>query len=505
VWGATNGVAGDQFQRVGATIEAPPGPRTDVRVTIAAAYANQPDLSAWLPDAGSVASFDLGHIADASTLNVNRGAGDGILTGRLHAGDSYSFRAVLSTPTMPADAQPYGEPALTETAQDLLGTHIATWDAGAVGLTAQLKAVADYLRNHGAYSDGGANESQYLPGHSLGRLSSFVNGPQPVGDDEQYAAVYALVANDLGIPARVVFGARPEPGGTVRGADIHAWVEVHVADGSWVPIPESQFMPDQSRKPDQQPPQETQNVKAAVVPPPNAIHKPTSITDDQSNQTVTPPRPPRKPSLLARVWEVLAPVLIWAGPPILVVIVLAVGLLGWKWRRRRRRRTNGSTANRYAGGWRELVDLARDAGVEVPAGRTRQQQADLLLTGRVRQRALKGRHRRALTDFAKTVPISAGRDVQPAYANHTASEIRALADAADVAVYGPDDPTDDAVQAYWGSVDAVRRSMIRRYGRRRRVLIRLSLGSLRPPSIGRPSIRTPAVTGRPWIGSPHRG
>ncbi|HEY2792468.1 MAG TPA: transglutaminase-like domain-containing protein, partial [Micromonosporaceae bacterium] len=215
VWGATNGVAGDQFQRVGASLDAPAGPQTQVRVTIAAAYANQTDLSAWLPDAGSVSAFHLRSIGDRSTLNYNRGASDGILTGRLHAGDSYSFSTVLSTPTMPADAQPYGEPSLTDNASDLLSPRIATWSAGATGLAGQLKAVADYLRNHGAYSDGGANETQYLPGHSLGRLSSFVNGPQPVGDDEQYAAVYALVANDLGIPARVVFGARPEADGSV--------------------------------------------------------------------------------------------------------------------------------------------------------------------------------------------------------------------------------------------------------------------------------------------------
>jgi len=89
---------------------------------------------------------------------------------------------------------------------------------------------------------------------------------------------------------------------------------------------------------------------------------------------------------------VLAPILVWAGPPILVILALMGGVLGWKWRRRHKRRTVGTPANRYAGGWRELVDLARDAGVAMPPGKTRQQQADLLLVGVPRQRASRGQH-----------------------------------------------------------------------------------------------------------------
>jgi hypothetical protein len=295
-----------------------------------------------------------------------------------------------------------------------------------------------------------------------------------------------------------VFGARPEPDGAVRGQDIHAWVEVHLADGSWAPIPESQFMPDQSRKPDVQPPQETQNVKAAVVPPPNAVHKPTSVTDSQSNETVIPPHPPRKPSWLGRIWAFLAPILVWAGPPTLLVLLLAGAVIGWKWRRRNRRRTMGAIANRYAGGWREIVDLARDAGIDMPSGRTRQQQADLLLNGTVRQRTPKGRHRgtplldqlrqtmsgrsatRVSPDYAATVPAGTATRIDPPYSSQTATEIRALADAADLAVYGPGDPPEAAVAAYWEGVERMRHAMICRYGLRRQLMIRLSLASFRP-------------------------
>jgi hypothetical protein len=129
----------------------------------------------------------------------------------------------------------------------------------------------------------------------------------------------------------------------------------------------------------------------------------------------------------------------------------------------------------------------------MPAGRTRQQQVDLLLTGQRKPPAPSGRHRRAPLELARTVRVE--RPIEPPYASRTAAEIRALAEAADVAIYGPDDPSDDQVRAFWGSVDAVRRSMLRRYGRRRRLLIRLSPGSLRPPGrAGTPTIRLRGAT-----------
>jgi len=59
------------------------------------------------------------------------------------------------------------------------------------------------------YSDGAGDEAQYLPGHSIGRLTTFLTGIQLVGDDEQYAAIFALMTNFLGVPARVVLAPSP--------------------------------------------------------------------------------------------------------------------------------------------------------------------------------------------------------------------------------------------------------------------------------------------------------
>jgi len=44
------------------------------------------------------------------------------------------------------------------------------------------------------------------------------------------------------VPARVVLGALVPAGGVVTGADVHAWVEIRVGDGSWRTLPTSAFM-----------------------------------------------------------------------------------------------------------------------------------------------------------------------------------------------------------------------------------------------------------------------
>ena len=80
-------------------------------------------------------------------------------------------------------------------------------------------AIADHLRIEGKYSDGvAAAEKIYHPGHNVQRLpAEFVNGPIMVGNDEQYAAVMALLANRIGVPARVVLGAVVPEGGRGQG------------------------------------------------------------------------------------------------------------------------------------------------------------------------------------------------------------------------------------------------------------------------------------------------
>jgi hypothetical protein len=442
VWAATNGPR-DGFQRVGSRIQPDSvGRQANVTITVAPAYATSDDLSAWLPTAGTVTAVDFAgaHAAEhAETFRFNLATSSGLLADRLHAGDSVTLRTDLASPTAPEDAQPFGHPALDPSSFAFVSSRATSWSKKATGLGPQLRAVAAYLKANGAYTDGGPGESEYLAGHSAGRLTSFLNAPKPVGDDEQYAATFALIANALGMPARVVLGAYPRPGGEVRGEDVHAWVEIHLADGTWAPIPQTDFMPDKSKKPDKQPPQEIQNTNAAVVPPPNTTHPPSSLTDASQADSTSTPRGPQGQGSGWHLPRFLVVAATWAGPPVLLVLLVAGLIIGAKAWRRRIRRGRGPAATRFATGWRELVDHARDLGTAVPGGRTRREQSRILAGYRI-------------GDLAAT---------------------------ADAIVFGPGEPAHAAAAAYWASVDRARRRMSREVPRWQRLRAAVSIRSLR--------------------------
>ncbi|GAB2477277.1 transglutaminase domain-containing protein [Jatrophihabitans fulvus] len=459
VWGATNATVPtapgdplDAFQRVGSRIDVPaaPGRTVDASVTIAAPYAAASDLNPWVPGAGTLRAISFaGGPADglADQFRYNLATGSGVTSARLAAGDRYDLRTVVAGPDLPKDATPAGEPTLDSGAIAFVGARAQQWSGKVADVRSKIVAVGRYMRDRGAYSDGGAGEAQYLPGHSTGRLTAFLNAPQLVGDDEQYAAAYALICNYLGMPARVVLLAEPGSGGRVEGRDVHTAVEVHVRTGDrteWALIPRSRFMPDENKKPDKQPPQTQQDARAAVVPPPNPVQPPSTLDD--------PDRPDQNTQRLARTADdeqgVLSgwfgDVLRWVGVPLLVVALLCALIVGVKWRRRSLRRTRGAVANRFDAGWREFLDTAQDVGARVPRGRTRREQAEVL-TGRT----------------ARATP---------------------LADGADRGVFDAGDPPPEAVAAYWREVDAARHELVRSAGRLGRVRAALNLRSLRRPT-----------------------
>ncbi|MEP6649636.1 MAG: transglutaminase domain-containing protein, partial [Lapillicoccus sp.] len=138
----------------------------------------------------------------------------------------------------------------------------------------------------------------FLPGHSLARLQRFVRSEQLAGDDEQYAAALALAANRIGIQARVVFGATPEASGEVKGSDIHAWVEVHSADGTWAQVLPRDFLPDRNKQPEQQQQRSEEQKTGAQVPPPVANNPPSVLQGPDQAQNATQNRKPPPKNLL---------------------------------------------------------------------------------------------------------------------------------------------------------------------------------------------------------------
>jgi len=446
-WAAGNSSADstrpDTYQRVGTAIEQPAvAEPTTYTVTVEAAYAAVSDLNVWLPSAGPATRVEFsggtaaGH---AASLRYNLALGQGIVPDRLRAGDVVQLSGGVSAVRNDGSLIPGSGVLMDASSFAFLAPQATKWSGGQGDPWAQLMSVAKHLKLNGAYSDGtSAAEAQYLPGHGVGRLLTFANVKQPVGNDEQYAAVFALVANQLGVPARLVIGASVPDGGAVRGQDVHVWVEVLSSDGSWVGVPETVFMPDRTKKPDQQEPPAAENLDTKVVPPPPASRPPGSAdalgTADAGAEGLIDS--PADPERVVPAW-LLATARI-AGPPLAGVLAICAVIVLAKAVRRRRRRSQGAPTARLAGGWREIVDRAADLGTPVPAVATRREQGFGL----------------------------------------SALGVRELADAADAGVFGPGEPSEAEVSDYWSRVDEARKAMASSYSRWQRWRAAVSLRSL---------------------------
>jgi len=129
--------------------------------------------------------------------------------------------------------------------------------AGTDSITA-VHNIQSTLSTKGFFSHGLVGEAASRSGHTAERIAALLSTDQMVGDDEQYAVAMALMARQLGIPARVVMGFYPanaKATGTVSitGDDVHAWVEVDFAGAGWVSFdptpPKNQTVDQQAPKP----------------------------------------------------------------------------------------------------------------------------------------------------------------------------------------------------------------------------------------------------------------
>lgn len=441
VWGASNRasalstVAG--FARIGGAL--PPsgsGAARDVVITVEPGYAG----NVWVPTTGQPQSLQLAGPTSGdlqSSLRYNLATGTGILAGGLQTGDAVRMSA-RPTPALSVEqlaaAAPEPSPAVTPAAYAPVRESAVKWSETGKSPVDRVLLIAQRLRA-GTYSDG-QDAVPSDPGHGAGRLASFVQEEQLVGDDEQYASTMALMANAIGVPARVVLRATVPADGVVRGRDVQGGVELALAGHGWVPLDTSVFTPSRDKKPQIQPKTKVPEVPPKVVPPPLP---PLTVTTTTSTQADTSPG--RKTSTTLGfslpAWVVTGAR--WTAPPLLLVSTFVALVLGLKTLRRRRRRTRGPATTRLVNGWAELLDRVRDIGVAVPTGTRRQQSARL-----------------------PHLPL------------------RELAHRADAAVFGPGDPADADVERYWNAVDQARRDLVGAMPRWRRIRVALSLRSLAP-------------------------
>ena len=439
-------VEGSGFQRLGARVPNPPlAGVVDAHVRVLPDYAGNSSLNAWVPSLGEVASIGFeGEAAQEHRDNYrfNLTTDQGFVPDRLRAGDVLGVAsaplpqyATITDAPAPGDGDRQDDATsafLASTTQRLASGDADQW--------AQLAFVAQALKQ-GAWSDGTrAGEEQYLPGHGQYRLNQFVTGQQFVGSDEQYAAVFALIASRLGYPSRVVFGAEVPAGGEVRGKNVQAWVELSVQGHGWVTVPTSVFTPDRSKQPDPNQRQNNEQESIQNVPPPNPVPPPGTYQEMQDTDPASARAELPASDLFWRWFWAIAR---WVGPPLLVLGLIVGTILGLKALRARRRRTTGAPSSRIAGGWHEVLDTARDLGRPLPPGATRLEQGALL-----------------------------GRD-----------DVQGLALQANAAVFGAGEIDEQRVSDYWAGVGEARKAMLSDLPWWRRPLARLNLASL---VVGRP-------------------
>jgi hypothetical protein len=239
-----------------------------------------------------------------------------------------------------------------------------------------------------------------------------------VGDDEQYAVTMALMAGELGIPARVVMGFYPDEDQAQKGVfaangnSLHAWVEVAFDGVGWLPFdptpPEDQVPNDQTTKPKADP-------KPQVLQPPPPVQEPVdlppTVPDDREGEDEDNPA--------AAILGLIAAI---GGISLLSIAVLMapfIVIAALKAKRRRERLEAERAADRISGGWDELVDRAVDFGTPVRPGATRSEDADVVGTAFEEPR------------------------------------VATLARRADVEVFGPTDPTPTEVEEFWRQVDEI--------------------------------------------------
>jgi hypothetical protein len=431
VWGAGSRAAidspepGTAFQQVGSRVSSR-GEGKAATLQVAIPEGGYSDV--WLPTVGQVTGVEFAGARSgllASRLWLNVDTSTAIVPDRVKAGDRYTMQVLLPDKVVRDELPKSFSPAsgnLTE-GQELgfLDSKLDAWTREATSPWDELRSVASVMRGDGAYTDGGTKnsvESYYLAGHSRGRLARFVGATQLAGDDEQYAATLALVANRLGIPTRVVMGAELPADGIVKGKDVHAWVEVQDATGSWIPLLSKTFLPDRNQKPNQLQSKTDEQKVGALVPPPAGVNPPSVLQGpDQAQNAVNLKKPPKKlfdpsawPSWLRfLVFYVLLPLLV------LTAVYWAIrGAKAW---RRRRHATRGTSTVRVAWAWDDLMNSAKSYGHSVPRRATRLEQAAVLTR----------------------LP-----------------EANSLATSANALIFGPGTPEVADAEAYWKSTNAAR-------------------------------------------------
>lgn len=228
---------------------------------------------------------------------------------------------------------------------------------------ARARLLQDWFRTNFTY------DLEVPPGHSGDVLERFVFETRR-GYCEQFAGTYAAMARAVGLPSRVAVGFTPGDQASdgryvVRGANGHAWPEVHLSGYGWVAfeptpgrgIPNAEAytgVPDQQATPN--PPGSATTIANSTTPStapmgvPDPGAPPTSIAGPAPTGT-------DKPSWWARPLNALAVLVSLLG-------LWVVGVAAWNHQRRRHRYAHARTAtDQVLAAWAETGEALARLGV----------------------------------------------------------------------------------------------------------------------------------------------
>jgi Transglutaminase-like enzymes, putative cysteine proteases len=422
----TDGSGG--FELLGSTIPHPPlftpGSGSTARLTID----GYDDV--WLPNLGYVdrLSFDRYTGTDpTTTVRVNTATGTTAVTSGVKRGLAYTIG--VTAQKLPSDRQlarvapaTIQMPPVTNV-PDVVASKADEFAGHSASAIQKLRNIERSFKSLGYLSHGRASDPvPSRAGEGADRMTDLLTKEPMVGDQEQYASAFALMARHLGYPARVVMGFKPAVDGagtaTVTGNDVTAWAEVAFQGVGWVPFfptPTKTDAPkDQTTKPKLQP-------QPQVRQPPRSNPKADDLLTPVKTKDNNPK--PKKDAFELPGWVYLVAGII--GIPLLAYFVPFLIVAALKRRRRQRRRTTGPPDRRAAGAWDELTDGLAELGFTIPRRATRPQTAAAL---------------RAQSEQQGLPQPEPGFDV--------------LAHQVDAAVFDGSQVSDERVEGAWSATDA---------------------------------------------------
>lgn len=308
----------------------------------------------WLP------TVDRPTMVSGEGLLVDEVTGVLVQPGGLEPGGSYSLTSAVPTGStdcaqIVSSPTPIAGPG-RDIPQELM-EHAAAFEAATASPCEKIRAIEDYIKQDRII------DPLAPSGSSSWRIQRFLGrGDEGSrGTSEQFASAFALFANAVGMPARVVVGFHPgEQIGSVwrvRAGDAYAYVELQAVDQRWIPFDPSPVAIDSVRPP----------VPGVLDLQVGGLAEPETGPVEEQAVDSTPAETESSSRLtgLNMIAWLRSAGIAAAG----TVALLAVGVLLAR-RRLRSSRLKGRGARRVIGAWRQAMDEMRGSGVRIPPSST---------------------------------------------------------------------------------------------------------------------------------------